>query len=132
MQHKEVDEEAFVAPDTQGDADSPFIDPSSFSSFQAKRKGRATGARPKHRHQEPKLVSHTEPADVVQVEGALFIINARCGDDRWATTWLIDNDTAPLNIDSYKTGQDYKSTMIVLPGHLILDRVLMLRPLAWR
>lgn len=131
MQHKEVDEEAFVAPDTQGDADSPFVDPSSFSPFQAKTKKRAQ-TRSKHRIQEPTLVCHTEPADVVQVEGALFIINARCGDDRWATTWLIDNDTAPLNIDSYKTGQDYKSSMIALPGHLALDRVLMLRPLAWR
>jgi hypothetical protein len=30
MQHNEVEEEAFVAPDTQGDADSPFVAPSAF------------------------------------------------------------------------------------------------------
>jgi hypothetical protein len=131
MQHNEVEEEAFVAPDTQGDADSPFVAASAFGGYQAKRKKRSTHGTRRRNH-EPTLVSHTEPADVIEVEGALFIIAARCGEGRWAHTWLIPDDGIPLTIDAYAYGQDHRTGPFYIPGDFAIGKVLMLRPLAWR
>lgn len=124
MQHNEVEEESFVAPDTQGDEDSPFADPSQMGSYQAKSRKKPKLLKP--RNEKPTLISHTEPGDVIQVEGALFIVVRKAGQDRWVRTWLQCLSNPELHATDYKTGPYH------IPGAYVIDQIIQFRPTAWR